>query len=194
MSCNSRSPTVVVGYLMHSRGWSLAQSYQHVMHHRPSINLNAEDVQRLSELEVQLRGCSSVPPAGLTSLPPLPAGGMSTPDVGCRTAAGGGAAASSSSLALASDHASSSSGMQHTPGGSNPFAAGASPFGGQQWSMSPHDSTAMAGKPKFDMNSSSGAGHGAFGQTGQPFVFGSSSEPAAASAQQQPAAHNDMEM
>ncbi|KAG8362598.1 hypothetical protein BUALT_BualtUnG0059900 [Buddleja alternifolia] len=38
--CCDRSPAIVMAYLMKSKGWKLAQSYQWVKEHRPSVELN----------------------------------------------------------------------------------------------------------------------------------------------------------
>lgn len=69
MSGQSRSPTVVVGYLMTHRGWRLAESYKWVKDKRPSININPDDSQRLMDLEISLHGACSAP-LGLAALKP----------------------------------------------------------------------------------------------------------------------------
>ncbi|CAK8538442.1 unnamed protein product [Lathyrus sativus] len=56
MSGKSRSPAVVIGYLMKSRGWRLAQSYQWVKERRPSVELSGAAYQHLQEYEKTLFG------------------------------------------------------------------------------------------------------------------------------------------
>ncbi|KAG2498259.1 hypothetical protein HYH03_004009 [Edaphochlamys debaryana] len=57
----SRSPSVVIAYLMKHRGWRLAESYKWVKDKRTSINIKEEDAKRLMEYEVQLHGSCSAP-------------------------------------------------------------------------------------------------------------------------------------
>ncbi|MCI16512.1 protein-tyrosine-phosphatase IBR5-like, partial [Trifolium medium] len=56
MSGKSRSPAVVIGYLMKSRGWRLAQSYQWVKERRTSVELSEGAYQQLQEYEQKLFG------------------------------------------------------------------------------------------------------------------------------------------
>jgi len=72
MSGQTRSPTVVIGYLMKHRGWRLAEAYKWVKDKRPSIQISEGDTKRLMELEVQLHNSCSVPLGfGALSLPAL---------------------------------------------------------------------------------------------------------------------------
>ncbi|KAK9843204.1 hypothetical protein WJX74_008654 [Apatococcus lobatus] len=59
MSGASRSPAVVMGYLMHARHLRLADSYKHVQERRPTAKLSDGDAERLQQLELQLFNCSS---------------------------------------------------------------------------------------------------------------------------------------
>lgn len=61
MSGASRSPTIVIGYLMKLRGWRLAECYKWVKEKRPNLNIKAGDTRRLMELEMQIHGSCSVP-------------------------------------------------------------------------------------------------------------------------------------
>ncbi|KAL5729778.1 hypothetical protein ACHQM5_002679 [Ranunculus cassubicifolius] len=66
MTGKSRSPAVVVAYLMKSKGWRLAQSFQWVKERRPSIDLTPAVNQELQEYEQKIFGSvenSSTPPA-----------------------------------------------------------------------------------------------------------------------------------
>lgn len=63
----SRSPSVVIAYLMRHRGWRLAESYKWVKDKRPSIHLKPDDSKRLMEYEMQLMGSCSAP-LGLQAL------------------------------------------------------------------------------------------------------------------------------
>ncbi|KAG2433478.1 hypothetical protein HYH02_012596 [Chlamydomonas schloesseri] len=71
----SRSPSVVIAYLMKKRGWRLAESYKWVKDKRQTINIKEEDVKRLQEYEVQLHGSCSAP-MGLAILNNGPAFGQ----------------------------------------------------------------------------------------------------------------------
>ncbi|CAJ2653561.1 protein tyrosine phosphatase IBR5-like [Trifolium pratense] len=75
MSGKSRSPAVVIGYLMKSRGWRLAQSYQWVKERRTSVELSEGAYQQLQEYEQNLFGSvgNSILSAGFS-----PAGGPSS--------------------------------------------------------------------------------------------------------------------
>eukprot|EP00199_Chlamydomonas_sp_CCMP681_P006988 CAMPEP_0119115546 /NCGR_PEP_ID=MMETSP1180-20130426/51327_1 /TAXON_ID=3052 ORGANISM="Chlamydomonas cf sp, Strain CCMP681" /NCGR_SAMPLE_ID=MMETSP1180 /ASSEMBLY_ACC=CAM_ASM_000741 /LENGTH=265 /DNA_ID=CAMNT_0007104579 /DNA_START=24 /DNA_END=821 /DNA_ORIENTATION=- len=67
MSGTSRSPSVVISYLMRKRGWRLAESYKWVKDKRPSIKISPEETKRLVEYELLLFGnCSA--PLGLAAL------------------------------------------------------------------------------------------------------------------------------
>ncbi|KAK9906847.1 hypothetical protein WJX75_009090 [Coccomyxa subellipsoidea] len=55
----SRSPAVVIGYLMKSRRWRLCDSYKWVKEHRPVTELAPGEVDRLQRLEIELLGSSS---------------------------------------------------------------------------------------------------------------------------------------
>eukprot|EP00877_Chromochloris_zofingiensis_P013562 jgi/Chrzof1/845/Cz01g31050.t1 len=61
MSGTSRSPTIVIGYLMKLRGWRLAESYKWVKDKRASIRISPDDTKRLIGLEMQLHQSCSVP-------------------------------------------------------------------------------------------------------------------------------------
>ncbi|KAG8364548.1 hypothetical protein BUALT_Bualt18G0008600 [Buddleja alternifolia] len=54
--CKFRSPAIVMAYLMKSKGWKLAQSYQWVKEHRPSVELNEDVFQQLQEYEQKIFG------------------------------------------------------------------------------------------------------------------------------------------
>ncbi|XP_030459589.2 protein-tyrosine-phosphatase IBR5 isoform X2 [Syzygium oleosum] len=66
MSGKNRSPAVVIAYLMKSRGWRLAQSYQWVKERRSSVDLNEAVYQQLREYEQKIfglmDGCDVAPP------------------------------------------------------------------------------------------------------------------------------------
>ncbi|OVA20042.1 Dual specificity phosphatase [Macleaya cordata] len=51
MSGKSRSPAIVIAYLMKCKGWRLAQSYQWVKDRRPSVELSSAVYQQLEEYE-----------------------------------------------------------------------------------------------------------------------------------------------
>ena len=61
MSGQSRSPTIIIAFLMKTRGWRLLESYKWVKEKRSMINLNAEDRRKLLEYEMELFGQCSVP-------------------------------------------------------------------------------------------------------------------------------------
>mmetsp|Transcript_5442 Transcript_5442/g.13436 ORF Transcript_5442/g.13436 Transcript_5442/m.13436 type:complete len:281 (-) Transcript_5442:336-1178(-) len=67
MSGTSRSPTIVIGYLMKVRGWRLAESYKWVKGKRATVHINPADTKRLIDLEHSLHGGCSVP-QGLDAL------------------------------------------------------------------------------------------------------------------------------
>uniref|UniRef100_A0A5B6YU14 Protein-tyrosine-phosphatase n=1 Tax=Davidia involucrata TaxID=16924 RepID=A0A5B6YU14_DAVIN len=54
MSGKNRSPAVVIAYLMKSKGWRLAQSYQWVKERRPSVELTQAVYQQLQEYEQKI--------------------------------------------------------------------------------------------------------------------------------------------
>eukprot|EP00249_Psilotum_nudum_P011829 c23407_g2_i1 orf=285-1091(+) len=56
MSGQSRSPAVVIAYLMRHKGWMLPQSYQWVKDRRPLINLSSAVAQQLHNYEMVVFG------------------------------------------------------------------------------------------------------------------------------------------
>uniref|UniRef100_A0A0C9RY48 TSA: Wollemia nobilis Ref_Wollemi_Transcript_4429_1467 transcribed RNA sequence n=1 Tax=Wollemia nobilis TaxID=56998 RepID=A0A0C9RY48_9CONI len=60
MSGQSRSPAIVIAYLMRYKGWRLAESYQWVKERRPSINLNSAVVKQLQDYEVEVFGTNAL--------------------------------------------------------------------------------------------------------------------------------------
>ncbi|KAL9316172.1 hypothetical protein ACSQ67_017173 [Phaseolus vulgaris] len=56
MSGKSRSPAIVIAYLMKSKGWRLAQSYQWVKERRLSVELTQGVYQQLQEYEQKIYG------------------------------------------------------------------------------------------------------------------------------------------
>ncbi|CAM6092651.1 unnamed protein product [Calypogeia fissa] len=58
MSGQSRSPAVVIAYLMRHKRWRLSESYQWVKDRRPAINLTTAVAQQLQEYEVEVFGNS----------------------------------------------------------------------------------------------------------------------------------------
>ncbi|XP_059662923.1 protein-tyrosine-phosphatase IBR5 [Cornus florida] len=50
----NKSPAVVIAYLMKSKGWRLAQSYQWVKERRPSVELTQDVYQQLQEYEQKI--------------------------------------------------------------------------------------------------------------------------------------------
>ncbi|MED6125149.1 protein-tyrosine-phosphatase [Stylosanthes scabra] len=75
MSGKSRSPAIVIAYLMKSKGWRLAQSYQWVKERRPSVELIEAVYQQLQEFENKLFGSidggNSVLAGGFPSAGPI---------------------------------------------------------------------------------------------------------------------------
>ncbi|KAK9821954.1 hypothetical protein WJX81_002268 [Elliptochloris bilobata] len=70
----SKSPAVVIAYIMKLRQWRLSESYKWVKDKRPTISLSAEEAQRLQALEVSLLGASSTgwqPSAGVPAAMPI---------------------------------------------------------------------------------------------------------------------------
>lgn len=56
MTGKSRSPAIVMAYLMRSKGWKLAQSYQWVKERRPSVELTQGIYQQLQDYEQTVFG------------------------------------------------------------------------------------------------------------------------------------------
>lgn len=56
MSGKSRSPAIVIAYLMKCKGWRLAQSYQWVKDRRPSVELSQAVYEQLQEYEKKIFG------------------------------------------------------------------------------------------------------------------------------------------
>lgn len=54
MSGKSRSPAIVIAYLMKCKGWRLAQSYQWVKDRRPSVELSQAVYEQLQEYEKKI--------------------------------------------------------------------------------------------------------------------------------------------
>ncbi|KAM7271331.1 hypothetical protein ACFE04_030545 [Oxalis oulophora] len=63
MSGRNRSPAIVIAYLMKSRGWRLAQSYQWVKERRPSVEISKDFYYQLQEFEEKI-----FPSAAVSSL------------------------------------------------------------------------------------------------------------------------------
>ncbi|PHT43156.1 Protein-tyrosine-phosphatase IBR5 [Capsicum baccatum] len=72
MSGRSRSPAIVIAYLMKSKGWKLAQSYHWVKDRRPSIDLNQGVYQQLQEYEQKIFGSLENQPASVMPVVPSP--------------------------------------------------------------------------------------------------------------------------
>ncbi|KNA13545.1 hypothetical protein SOVF_115750 [Spinacia oleracea] len=58
MTGKSRSPAVVIAYLMKCKGWRLAQSFQWVKDRRSSVELTQVISQQLQEYEQKVFGCN----------------------------------------------------------------------------------------------------------------------------------------
>ncbi|KAL1562343.1 Protein-tyrosine-phosphatase ibr5 [Salvia divinorum] len=71
MSGKSRSPAIVMAFLMKSKGWTLAQSYQWVKEHRPSVELNPAVYQQLQEFEQIVFGSIENSGVGMRNLSSL---------------------------------------------------------------------------------------------------------------------------
>ncbi|XP_050208291.1 protein-tyrosine-phosphatase IBR5 [Mercurialis annua] len=76
MSGKNRSPAIIIAFLMKSRRWRLAQSYQWVKERRPYVELNQDVYQQLQEYEQNIfagsadsnySGLAAFPPAGAPS-------------------------------------------------------------------------------------------------------------------------------
>ncbi|KAJ6852445.1 uncharacterized protein M6B38_255730 [Iris pallida] len=81
MSGKSRSPAVVVAYLMKCKGWRLAQSFQWVKERRPQVELSEAVQHQLLEFEQKLFG-SNEAASTVQPLPPavtLPISGFGFP-------------------------------------------------------------------------------------------------------------------
>ncbi|KAL5518545.1 hypothetical protein ACEPAH_227 [Sanghuangporus vaninii] len=63
----SRSPSIVAAYLMSEHGMSLRESLGRIVRARPAVNPNPGLFAQLKEMEVRIRGCSSM--EGVESLP-----------------------------------------------------------------------------------------------------------------------------
>uniref|UniRef100_J3LGJ2 Tyrosine specific protein phosphatases domain-containing protein n=1 Tax=Oryza brachyantha TaxID=4533 RepID=J3LGJ2_ORYBR len=78
MSGKNRSAAIVIGFLMKSRGWRLAQCYQWVKDRRPQVQLTDASQHQLVEYEQKLFGPSvetpAQPSAPTESFPPLGSG------------------------------------------------------------------------------------------------------------------------
>ncbi|KAG9141215.1 hypothetical protein Leryth_001703 [Lithospermum erythrorhizon] len=66
----NRSPAIVIAYLMKSKGWRLAQSYQWVKERKPVVELSEVVYQQLQEYEQKLYGSTNSNPG----LPISPSG------------------------------------------------------------------------------------------------------------------------
>lgn len=73
MSGKNRSPAIVLAYLMKSKGWRLAQSYQWVKERRASVDITQAVYQQLLEFEQKIFGsvdnCSVTLPAFSPGVP-----------------------------------------------------------------------------------------------------------------------------
>ncbi|KAH7404043.1 hypothetical protein KP509_15G008000 [Ceratopteris richardii] len=67
MSGQNRSPAVVIAYLMRSKGWRLAESYQWVKARRPSINLTPAVGEQLHLYEAKIFGPNDTHTATVSS-------------------------------------------------------------------------------------------------------------------------------
>mmetsp|Transcript_25200 Transcript_25200/g.65420 ORF Transcript_25200/g.65420 Transcript_25200/m.65420 type:complete len:279 (-) Transcript_25200:127-963(-) len=70
MSGITRSPAIVIAYLMKLRGWKLVDSVKWVMERRPSVQLNADAVQQLISMEQDLFGAATMAPDGTAIVAP----------------------------------------------------------------------------------------------------------------------------
>ncbi|XP_038983216.1 protein-tyrosine-phosphatase IBR5-like [Phoenix dactylifera] len=62
MSGKNRSPAIVIAYLMKSKGWRFAPSYQWVKHRRPLVELSQAVHQQLLEYEQKIFGSNEPVP------------------------------------------------------------------------------------------------------------------------------------
>ncbi|XP_010532999.1 PREDICTED: protein-tyrosine-phosphatase IBR5 [Tarenaya hassleriana] len=83
MSGKSRSPAIVIGYLMKRKGWRLDQSYQWVKERRPSTDISPEFYQQLQEYEHRLFGSNDgiFPPVNVFPHADAPSFGFGFPKV-----------------------------------------------------------------------------------------------------------------
>ncbi|XP_047969714.1 protein-tyrosine-phosphatase IBR5-like [Salvia hispanica] len=68
MTGKSRSPAIVMAFLMKNKGWKLSQSYQWVKERRPSVELHPAVHQQLQEFEQKLFESIQDSAAGMSSL------------------------------------------------------------------------------------------------------------------------------
>lgn len=59
MSGQSRSPAIVIAYLMRYKGWRLAESYQWVKERRSTINLTPAVLKQLQDYEMEVFGMNA---------------------------------------------------------------------------------------------------------------------------------------
>ncbi|KAG1662084.1 hypothetical protein FOA52_006891 [Chlamydomonas sp. UWO 241] len=175
MSGCSRSPTIIIAYLMKTRRWRLLESYKWVKEKRPMVRINEQDSKRLMDLELSMYNSCSVPQgfeavdAGTTAQGGFTVpGGLSGGHNHGHGAAGG----------------ASSSGAFGAPGGSGGGAAPAfSVPGGQAWSFSSGGGQGgggggsgggapPAGGPVFGGQPTHAGGGFGGGGGGTQFVFG----------------------
>lgn len=74
MSGKSRSPAIVIAYLMKSKGWRLQQSYEWVKEKRPSIELTPGVNQQLHDYEQKIYGSAESSPLVLNPVSGEPFG------------------------------------------------------------------------------------------------------------------------
>ncbi|KAM1010310.1 hypothetical protein ACFX2I_045730 [Malus domestica] len=73
MSGKNRSPAIVIAYLMKSRGWRLAPSYQWVKERRPAVELSEANYHQLQEYEEKIFGSTDSSNPTLPAFPPAAA-------------------------------------------------------------------------------------------------------------------------
>ncbi|KAG7578743.1 Protein-tyrosine phosphatase-like [Arabidopsis thaliana x Arabidopsis arenosa] len=69
MSGKSRSPAVVIAYLMKRKGWRLAESHQWVKQRRPSTDISPEFYQQLQEFEQSIFGSGMMSAMNINDAP-----------------------------------------------------------------------------------------------------------------------------
>ncbi|XP_010467009.1 PREDICTED: protein-tyrosine-phosphatase IBR5 [Camelina sativa] len=69
MSGKSRSPAVVIGYLMKRKGWRLAESHQWVKQRRPTTDISPEFYQQLQEFEQAIFGSGMMSAMNINDAP-----------------------------------------------------------------------------------------------------------------------------
>ncbi|KAK1273122.1 Protein-tyrosine-phosphatase IBR5 [Acorus gramineus] len=69
MSGKNRSPAIVIAFLMKSKGWKLAQSFQWVKDRRPEVELSSAVHQQLQEFEQKIFGSTEARPNVLFQSP-----------------------------------------------------------------------------------------------------------------------------